>query len=225
MPSDYVRHAPILCFTIGLAAGLMTLPSGGAAQIGYQFISAPYGANVDESRAQPPARYVARPALRYRNYAVRPYRHDQARAQEEPSDRRRSVSSDESSSHPAVCVRLCDGRFFPLPPATTSQANTLCAAACPNATVAVFRGSSGNLKDATDGDGKPYSALPNAFAYRSRLPPACSCQGDHKPGMASVAVEKDPTLEPGDIVVTPYGQLVFHGKPGEEQHAFMPAEK
>jgi hypothetical protein len=225
MPNNDVRYAPLWCFAIGVAAGLVGLPSSGAAQIGYQFLGGAYGANVDESPSQPLPRYAARPLLRYRTYAARPYRQYQPRAREEPSDKRRGVAADEPSSHAAVCVRLCDGRFFPLPASTTSQANALCAAACPNAAVSVFRAGGGNLKDATDADGKPYSALPHAFAYRSHVLPDCTCQGEHKPGMASVAVEKDPTLEQGDIVVTPYGQLVFHGKPGEEQHAFMPAEK
>ena len=148
-------------------------------------------------------------------------RHHETSERDEQSERTRVVSSEIPSSRPAVCVRLCDGRYFLLPRSTTNQANALCAAACPHAATSVFR-TDRELKDATDADGKTYSALPNAFAYRSRVMPGCSCRAG-KPGLATVAVEKDPTLEQGDIVVTQHGQLVFQGKSGEEQHgAFAP---
>jgi hypothetical protein len=225
MPNvDYARHTPILGLAISVAAGLLVLPPSGVAQIGYQSIGGVDGTNFGGSSMQPPAPHFARPAFRHPHYATRPYRHHEVRERDEPSEGRRVVSSDKSSPRPAVCVRLCDGRYFPLPRSTTDQANALCVAACPKAAVSVFR-ADGDLKDATDANGKTYSALPNAFAYRSRAVPDCSCRGEHKPGMASVAVEKDPTLEQGDIVVTQHGRLLFQGKSGDDQHAFTPVEK
>jgi hypothetical protein len=219
MPNiDHVRRALILGLAISGAAVLVVLPSGGAAQIGYGGF---YGANFGGSPMQPAAPHFARPAFHTRHYATLPYRHHETRERDEQSERTRVVSSETSSSRPAVCVRLCDGRYFLLPRSTTNQANALCAAACPHAATSVFR-TDRELKDATDADGKTYSALPNAFAYRSRVMPGCSCRAG-KPGLATVAVEKDPTLEQGDIVVTQHGQLVFQGKSGEEQHgAFAP---
>jgi hypothetical protein len=219
----HARPAPMLGLAISVTAGLLAWPSGAAAQIGYQSLGGSDWGNFGEPPVSPPATYAARPAVRYRHYVAAPYRYHEGRERKVSNEGTHTVSSDRSSQL-AVCVRLCDGRYFLLPRSTTEQANALCAAACPNAAVSVFR-SDGDLKTATGADGKTYSALPNAFAYRSRVVPRCSCRGENKPGIASVPVEKDPTLEQGDIVVTPYGRLVFHGKSADERQAFTPAEK
>jgi Protein of unknown function (DUF2865) len=138
--------------------------------------------------------------------------------------RSRSDHSHGPSSGLAACVRLCDGRYFQLPSSSTEDEKSICSAACPDATTAVFH-TDGDLKDATDADGKSYSALPNAFAYRSRVVPQCACRNG-KLGMAAVAADQDPTLEHGDIVVTQHGPVVFHGKSDDDHHAnFTPLKE
>ncbi len=51
--------------------------------------------------------------------------------------------------------------------------------------------------------GTPYTALPNAFRYRTAVDPACSCR---RPGQswadALKATGADATVAPGDVVVT-----------------------
>jgi hypothetical protein len=190
------HERPILAIAIGLAFGLVALPSASTAQVGYQsFEGSSGGFFFGGSPTQFSAPSFVRPTVRH--YVTRPYRYHRvaARERDEPSagSRKHSASSDASSSQTAVCVRLCDGRFFPLPKSTTDQAKIICTAACPHAATSVFR-TDRELKDATDADGKTYGALPNAFAYRSRVAPDCSCRGG-KPGLATVAVDKDPTLE------------------------------
>jgi hypothetical protein len=216
-------------FTISVVIGIFALPSASSAQEDFRPFGGFFGGYSDGPSEPSWARPVARPALRPRS-AIRPYRHYGLAAHHQRDDQnekgpiKHAVSIDTLSAHLAVCVRLCDGRYFLLPRSTTEQATTICTAACPAAKTSVFR-ADGELKDATDADGRTYSALPTAFAFRSRTVPGCSCKGEDKLGMASVPVDKDPTLEQGDIVVTQHGELVVQGKSGEEQPTFTAVEK
>ena len=83
-----------------------------------------------------------------------------------------------------VCVRKCDGFFFPLAGASGSSGNDseLCRAQCPNAEVEVFVSPAyGDIKFAVSLSGTPYVSLPNAFKYRTSYDPACGCR---KPGQS-----------------------------------------
>lgn len=84
-----------------------------------------------------------------------------------------------------MCVRTCDGSFFPI----SSNASTddfqrdaaICNNMCPGAETKLYYHSltdseSADMVSATTGE--PYRALPSAFAYRNRLPgekPVCGC--------------------------------------------------
>ena len=52
----------------------------------------------------------------------------------------------------SYCVRLCDGRYFPIQRTSTSQAAQVCSALCPAAATKVFFGS--DIARATARDGK-----------------------------------------------------------------------
>jgi hypothetical protein len=78
-----------------------------------------------------------------------------------------------------ICVRKCDGYFFPLAGASGGSGNDaeLCRAQCPNTEVEVFVSPAyGDVKFAVSLSGTPYPALPNAFKYRTSYDPACSCR-------------------------------------------------
>jgi Protein of unknown function (DUF2865) len=227
--------APFLGIAISLVIGLVAPPS--MAQQDFSFFGNLFGFGAPQRSPQPAASapWSTQAAARrqhdaeFRRRYVRVAPHAAghvADAQDDDRPRKRSHSehSHSSSSGLAVCVRLCDGRYFQLPSSSTEDEKSLCSAACPDATTAVFH-TDGDLKDATDADGKSYSALPNAFAYRSRVVPQCACRNG-KLGMASVAADQDPTLEHGDIVVTQHGPVVFHGKSDDDHHAnFTPLKE
>ena len=83
-----------------------------------------------------------------------------------------------------ICVRKCDGFFFPLAGASGSATSDgeLCRAQCPNAEVEVFVSPAyGDLKYGVSLSGTPYTSLPNAFKYRTSYDPTCSCR---KPGQS-----------------------------------------
>jgi hypothetical protein len=107
-----------------------------------------------------------------------------------------------------VCVRLCDGSFFPT--ATTSGGDAACAAQCPDAPTALYTMPTDRIEDAVSSAGKPYTMLPVAKRYQNSVENTCAC---HRDNVASRAKEllHDPTLRKGDVVMTATGFRVYEG--------------
>jgi hypothetical protein len=135
------------------------------------------------------------------------------------------IPGDGGGPHASYCVRLCDGRYFPLSAKGGSQSpQQMCSAMCPTAKTDVYSGS--GIERAMSSSGKPYSALPNAFVYRDRLVNDCTCTGKDPTGVAQIDAQSDPTLRPGDIVVTKDGPVVFQGdRRSRKSSDFVPAEE
>ena len=100
----------------------------------------------------------------------------------------------------AYCVRLCDGRYFPIQRHANANPVQLCNAFCPAAKTQVFNGS--QIDHAYAGNGARYADLDNAFVYREKIVDGCTCNGKDSFGLARIDVASDPTLRPGDIVAT-----------------------
>jgi hypothetical protein len=100
----------------------------------------------------------------------------------------------------AYCVRLCDGRYFPMQRHGNATSIQLCNAFCPAAKTQVFNGSA--IDHAAASNGARYANLENAFVYREKIVPNCTCNGKDPFGLAQIDAKSDPTLRPGDIVAT-----------------------
>jgi hypothetical protein len=142
-----------------------------------------------------------------------------------PTDRDRGPPRESvAPSGPSVvyCVRLCDGRFFPIQRSHTVNAAQVCNSFCPATATKLFSGS--RIEHAVARDGTRYAGLPNAFAYRERLVEGCTCNGRDTVGLANtMTAADDPTLRKGDIVVTNNGFVAYNG--GSRKHAeFTPIE-
>jgi hypothetical protein len=98
----------------------------------------------------------------------------------------------------AYCVRLCDGRYFPMQRHANANPVQLCNAFCPAAKTQVFNGS--QIDYAVANNGSRYSDLENAFVYRQKILPGCTCNGRDTFGLAPISIANDPTLRQGDIV-------------------------
>jgi hypothetical protein len=132
---------------------------------------------------------------------------------------RRSGSSGGSV---VFCVRLCDGRYFPVQRHRNSNAAEACASFCPASPTRIFSG--GRIDHASASDGTRYASLENAFAYRERVVENCTCNGRDAYGLVnSMTAADDPTLHKGDIVATNAGFVAYNG--GNRQQAqFTPIE-
>ncbi len=113
----------------------------------------------------------------------------------------------------AYCVRLCDGRHFPISNRGGNAAE-VCKSFCPASPTKVFSG--GGIENAYSSDGKRYSDIPNAFVYRAKLVPDCTCDGKSPTGLARIDANDDETLRQGDIVATDNGLMTYRG---ESRHA------
>ncbi len=92
----------------------------------------------------------------------------------------------------AVCVRSCDGGFFPLSfsarSASDEELTELCRALCPNAEVMLYtRNPARDISTALGADGTAYSDLPNALKYTKTLVPECGCKPPHQSWVEALA--------------------------------------
>jgi hypothetical protein len=108
-----------------------------------------------------------------------------------------------------ICVRTCDGFYFPISFATSSDRfrddEQTCQRMCPAAEVSLYtyHNPGEEVTQAVSLNGRLYTELPTAFSYRKALNPACSCR---RPGESWAETLKvngtDETVAPGDVVVT-----------------------
>jgi len=109
----------------------------------------------------------------------------------------------------AYCVRLCDGRYFPLARNAAVSPADACRSFCPAARTKVFYGV--NINQAAAADGSRYAALDTALLYRKRLVAGCTCNGRDAFGVARMTIASDPTLRAGDIVAGKTGFATYAG--------------
>ncbi len=108
-----------------------------------------------------------------------------------------------------VCVRLCDGYFFPAPNrAGQTRGDQACADACPGAPTRLYSMRSESITDAVAvGTGLRYSRLPVSLQYTRRIESTCSC-GAVDP---QDAISQDSTLRRGDRYMTANGFVIYQG--------------
>jgi hypothetical protein len=107
-----------------------------------------------------------------------------------------------------VCVRTCDGYYFPISFSVTSDRFERDRQACENSCGAqgrlfVYRNPGGDVEDMQDLQGKPYRQLRTAFLYRTeycgRLASARRIPGSSRPGISiRVVCARTPAKRKGD---------------------------
>ena len=106
-----------------------------------------------------------------------PQRED--RSPSDSGERRKGTSI---GGYRTMCVRLCDGFYFPMNFSTTrskfSNDAERCERACPRGRLFVYRNPGQLVDDMVDLDGRPYRNLPNAFLHRTTHVADCTCQGN-----------------------------------------------
>lgn len=109
----------------------------------------------------------------------------------------------------AVCVRTCDGGYFPVSysasRASMSDLQEQCSALCPNTEAKIFtRPLGGDMKSAVSAGGEAYVDLANAFKFEKTYDAACTCKPkDQSWAQALAGAEQLIEGRKGDIAVTP----------------------
>jgi hypothetical protein len=116
----------------------------------------------------------------------------------------------QSGTFRTVCVRTCDGAYFPVSFATYQARfqddEKTCKALCPasEATLFSYRNPGEDINQAVSISGQPYSALPNAFKFRTEFNPSCACKAAGQTWSDALKSVDDKALveQQGDIIVT-----------------------
>ena len=107
-----------------------------------------------------------------------------------------------------LCVRTCDGFFFPISFATVpgrfGEDEQTCKRLCPAAETMLFahRNPGEEVDQAVSISGTPYTQMPNAFKYRQAFNSSCSCRASGQSWAEALGVARDETFQQGDILVT-----------------------
>ena len=108
-----------------------------------------------------------------------------------------------------ICVRSCDGYFYPISFATSPDRfrddEQTCQRMCPASEVNLYtyHNPGEEVAQAVSLNGRLYTELPTAFSYRKAFNPACSCRRPGESWAEALKVKGgDDTVAPGDVVVT-----------------------
>jgi hypothetical protein len=107
-----------------------------------------------------------------------------------------------------MCVRTCDGFYFPISFSTVQSRfaddEQACKRMCPAAEVVLYshRNPGEDVARAVSSSGRSYAELPTAFRYRKTYDAACSCRAPGQSWADALRQGGDQTVERGDIVVT-----------------------
>jgi len=115
-----------------------------------------------------------------------------------------------SGTYRTVCVRSCDGAYFPISfatvPARFPDDEKTCKALCPaaDATLFAYRNPGEDMNQAVSISGQPYTSSPNAFRFRQEFNPSCSCKaaGQTWSDALKNIDDKAAAEQQGDIIVT-----------------------
>lgn len=117
---------------------------------------------------------------RYWGRSSRPDRDD-----DEDGDREQRPRSEQrpkvAGTYRTMCVRLCDGYYFPISFSATrdrlARDAKTCESSCGGqARLFVYRNPGADVEDMVDLRGQPYQQLSTAFLYRTEYVPACRCK-------------------------------------------------
>ncbi len=110
----------------------------------------------------------------------------------------------------AVCVRTCDGGYFPMTYSARRDRlealEDLCHAQCPGAETALYTMPvNGSINQAVSVDGAAYTDLPNANKFRTQADAACACKPPNQSWAEALQPAEDMLGQQSksDILVTP----------------------
>ncbi len=118
-----------------------------------------------------------------------------------------------SGTYRTVCVRSCDGGYFPISfatvPARFPDDEKTCKALCPatEASLYAYRNPGEDMNQAVSISGQPYTSSPNAFRFRQEFNPSCACKaaGQTWADALKAVDDKAAAEQQGDIIVTEEG--------------------
>jgi Protein of unknown function (DUF2865) len=139
----------------------------------------------------------------------------------------------QSGTFRTVCVRTCDGAYFPISfatvPARFPDDEKACKNLCPAAEANLFtyRNPGEDISQAVSINGQPYSSSPNAFRFRQEFNPSCGCKaaGQTWSDALKSVDDKAAAEQQGDIIVTEESAKKMARPPTKTTPTAAPAKK
>jgi hypothetical protein len=109
---------------------------------------------------------------------------------------------DSYNTYRTLCVRACDGYYFPISFSTTSDRfqtdQATCQAMCPGTQVSLYvhRNPGEEVETMVSLSGSRYASMPNAFKYRTSYDNSCSCGAPATPSVMDQLVAQAAALTP-----------------------------
>lgn len=127
--------------------------------------------------ARPPAMKTDRRQGKPRSSHPRSSRHSAPRQH----DVRYGARFDGRATYRTMCVRLCDGYYWPIgfasPPSNFDRDSKTCQQSCNSpAALYYYPNPGGEPEDMADLEGRPYASLSSAFLHRSSYNASCKCR-------------------------------------------------
>ena len=120
----------------------------------------------------PPPRYLPPPRIQ-----VTPVALPKPQISTPPRETR---SAPQSSGYRTMCVRLCDGYYWPISNSTSrsrfAHDAEMCSSSCQSDSKLFYASANGDPADMVDLQGRAYSKLPTAFKYRKAMDDSCRCK-------------------------------------------------
>lgn len=163
------RRQSVVFVAVAVTVGLVALPAPLRAQGFFETLFG--GGSSPAYRPPQPIPYS------YRAPPYNPYAREHVHSREERS----SDFEPRSGRYRTLCVRMCDGYYWPVSfAATRSSMNrdaNVCRASCGEETRLFYHDSrQGDTKDMVDMSGRAYAKLQTAYLYRKRLSDSCKCR-------------------------------------------------
>ncbi|MBY0382926.1 MAG: DUF2865 domain-containing protein [Xanthobacteraceae bacterium] len=118
-------------------------------------------------------------------------------------------NASQSGTYRTVCVKSCDGSYFPISFATVpsrfADDEQKCHALCPNAqtTLYTYHNPGEDISQAVSISGQPYTQSPNAFRFRTQYDKTCGCRAPGQSWADALKNADDGSgAQNGDITVT-----------------------
>lgn len=145
---------------------------------------------------QPQARVAAAPTPRSGGFFGQLFGERVSPAEPDERDAAEATVED-TGAFRTLCVRLCDGYYFPISYATSRGRfggdSDLCRARCPGAETRLFAHPTGTDSEtavSADDQHVPYTRIPNALRYRTEYVSSCTC-GSLEPGLLPLTASVD----------------------------------
>jgi hypothetical protein len=154
------------------------------------------------------------------------------RPQQEPLQQQPQITAPmPTSTYRTVCVRTCDGFFFPLSFSTTQENFARdadrCQRTCPGTQAEMFAypNPGGDMDQAVSINGEAYTSLANAFLYQKQFVKGCSCKPAGESWAQALKDADSGNAQSGDILVDEArSRAMAQPKGGNAPQSATPAE-